>query len=111
MTNEFGAADLQVSERQLMTGQNQGIWRQQSLQAAQRTQVEIERIAVRLHCPDADVWGDLCENLVCREKQFFGRAMEHELFGRMAISAKHFEYTATDVDPVRPIDGKLAVSR
>src|SRR5215469_14010682 len=89
MTNNLDASNLRLTKGQLVTGQDQGFRRQQSLQAPQRTDVKIEGITVRFDSPDANVRRDFGEDLIRCKEQFLGRTMQHQLFRSVSVSAEH----------------------
>ncbi len=83
-----------------MAGQDQDVIRKHGFQLAKRTQIQPERIAVRVDRPNADIRRDLRQHLVCRKEKLLRRRVEHYLFWRVAIARQHRERLVADFQRV-----------
>src|SRR5262249_60664602 len=98
--DEFGAARVETTEGQLVARQYERIGGDLLPQLLQRAQIEAEGVAVRIDRPDADVWGDLGQHLVCSQEDGVGGTVEHDLLGCVAVAGKHLEASPADSESV-----------
>src|SRR5208283_567894 len=85
--------------RQAVRGQDQQIVRQ-ARQTIERIHEELQRIAVRLVLPDADMRRDARQYLVSGDQHLVLRAEEQRLLGRMPFAEQDGPGAAADLDQV-----------
>ena len=77
--DEFFGAGAQAHERQVVSGQDQHVFRQIPLERFERPQIGAEWVAFRVHRLDADIGRDLGQHLIAAEDEIVGCRIEHHL--------------------------------
>ncbi|WP_139789258.1 hypothetical protein [Manganibacter manganicus] len=77
MAGQLSAALVKPMEGQLMPRQDKHLIRDIPCDVFERSEIEAERIALRIDRPDADIGCDAGDDLVGRQKGIFRGAVEH----------------------------------